>query len=868
MFRKSALAMAMLSALTAADVVALGLGEIELKSALNQPLDAEVELLSATPEELQELKVEVGSAQAFASAGIERTLFLNKLQFDVTTRADGRAVVKITSRDVVREPFLDFLLELSWSKGRLLREYTVLVDPPVTMPAPAPATQVPSARSAAPGAPLAPAGRVTHTAQLPPVATVPGEYLTQRNDTLWQVAQQLRPDADVSIEQTMLGLLRTNPDAFYNNNINELKAGYILRVPDREELTRLSQTEAAREARRQYAEWRQAKQQVAPAESVDSAQAAAPQAQGAVESSLQLVAPELPEDGAQGGSAEGGAGLEALEHDLMIANEALEVQRRQGEEMSTRLSVLEEQIQNMQRLIQLKDDELARLQAQVGEDMPELGAGEAEPAVAGMETADQLGSPETVEDQTVAELEAVVEPAGSEPVAEADVTGATVDGPVDEVPAEGEIADASALAADGLPAEDTAGEMPMDVAPGPEVEALGGDEPSAAEPVPVPAPSVTAEPAVPDTFTAPGFVDKLLANPLWLGAGAALLVILGFLGLRRKNGSESEFQESILQAAREKSSSSADSDSEIIRTESESTHSTTTASSLLSEFAVSDMGSMKHDGEADPLAEADVYLAYGRFQQAEDLIKDALQGKPEQQDLHLKLLEVYLAARNSAAFDEHAQEMLGRLEDSDDPAWEKIAEMGRELSPENPLYQPGGGAVPEAPDQEQRASHDMLMDTPASEEQETQGSAEAAPDLGETLDFDTELAFDSGELADESKPDSVEFTPPEPVVERPESAQEAFPEIESMEPETVGLEPDNTLEFDLESLDLGSDEDMEPAGDGELTDLDEVSTKLDLARAYLDMGDPDGARSILDEVIEEGSDDQKNEAQEILQKIA
>ena len=188
---------------------------------------------------------------------------------------------------------------------------------------------------------------------------------------------------------------------------------------------------------------------------------------------------------------------------------------------------------------------------------------------------------------------------------------------------------------------------------------------------------------MPETATPPGFVDRLLANPLWLGAGAVLLAIVGFLGLRRKRGSDTEFQESILQAAREKSSAAPD--SEIIRSEPESTHSTTTASSLLSEFAVSDLGSMKHDGEADPLAEADVYLAYGRFQQAEELIKDALQSKPEQQELNLKLLEVYLAAKNSTAFDERAQEILGRLENSDDPMWHKIAEMGRELSPDNPL---------------------------------------------------------------------------------------------------------------------------------------------------------------------------------------
>jgi len=128
MFRKSALAIAMLGALTTANVAALGLGEIELKSALNQPLNAEVELLSATPAEMQELRVQIASSEAFASAGIDRPLFLTKLNFNVSKNADGKPVVRISSRDVVREPFLDFLLEISWSKGRLLREDTVLVD--------------------------------------------------------------------------------------------------------------------------------------------------------------------------------------------------------------------------------------------------------------------------------------------------------------------------------------------------------------------------------------------------------------------------------------------------------------------------------------------------------------------------------------------------------------------------------------------------------------------------------------------------------------------------------------------------------------------------------------------------------------------
>ena len=162
------MAMAMLGALTATNAVALGLGEIELKSSLNQPLNAEVELLSASDAELDELRVSIGSPEAFANAGIDRPLFLRKLKFDVMRNAEGNPVVRVTSRDVVREPFLDFLLELSWSKGRLLREYTVLVDPPVTMPAPAP---VAPARAASFGTRRDTFGRNGHRGFLSRVAT-------------------------------------------------------------------------------------------------------------------------------------------------------------------------------------------------------------------------------------------------------------------------------------------------------------------------------------------------------------------------------------------------------------------------------------------------------------------------------------------------------------------------------------------------------------------------------------------------------------------------------------------------------------------------------------------------------------------------
>jgi len=848
MFRKSALAIAMLGALTTANVAALGLGEIELKSALNQPLNAEVELLSATPAEMQELRVQIASSEAFASAGIDRPLFLTKLNFNVSKNADGKPVVRISSRDVIREPFLDFLLEISWSKGRLLREYTVLVDPPVMMPASTPPVQAP-ALQAAPSVTRSvaarPTGRVSHTAEMPPVSVAPGEYgPTRRNDTLWGIAEKVRPDAGVSMEQTMLGLLRANPEAFIDNNINNLKAGYILRVPSRDNMTSVGKTEALRETRAQYAAWREARGLTAPAQPAAVAESAAPQAADTVaaEPRLELVAPELSDSGSTA-AGEVGAELEAMRRDLMMTNEALEAERRQGEEMSGRLAMLEEQIVNMQRLIQLKDNELARLQAQAGGEVMEAPVEQAEETV--------------VAEADVAGEDAVATEVAGEALPESDIVAG------EEMLAEGE-ATVTAEPAEGQPIEAAGVESPADETPVEEAVQQPVEEAAAA-----PEADVFAEPAVPETVTTPGFIDRLLQNPLWLGAGAAVLALLAFVGLRRKRSTETGFEESILQASQSKASSAAD--SEIVAAEPESTESRATESSLLSEFAVSDMGSMRSDGEADPLAEADVYLAYGRFQQAEDLIKDALQGNPEHEDLNLKLCEVYLAAKNAPAFDEHAQGILARLENSEDPLWKKVAEMGRELSPASPMYQEGAAAPASGKTDElesfgeEAASFDM-GDTDFGTAAEDLSEASAAEDQG--LDFSMDFSLDAEESKAKAQPDSVEFTPPEEIAGE-SVAPELNMDMDSIEPEAVAT--DNSLDFDIEGLDLGLDteEDIDAeTGDGQLTDLDEVSTKLDLARAYIDMGDPDGAKSILDEVMEEGSDDQKSEAQGILEQIS
>ncbi len=832
------MAVAMLGALTTGNVVALGLGEIDLKSALNQPLNAEVELLSATDAEMQELKISMGSPRAFEQAGIDRPLFLSKLKFNVVRNNAGKPVVQITSREVIREPFLDFLMEISWSKGRLLREYTVLVDPPLTMPAAAPAVQAPAARVApVQSAPVTSSARVRNTGRTPhPVA--PGEYgPTRRNDTLWQVAKQVRPDEGVSIEQTMLGLLRANPEAFIGNNINNLKEGYVLRVPSRDELTSLSRAEAQRESRAQYAAWRAARGgNVARTEVSSETPVAASGTTGQVavvaEPSLQLVAPDGTGAASATGSAEGVAEIDSLKRELIMANEAMEAQRRQSEDMSGRLAVLEEQIQNMQRLIQLKDDALAQLQSQAGAESTVVGATTAEAEVPA-ETAEESPATDIVAEETgmdaVDDTVAVDETAVTETT---DTAAESIEGdmtpPADEA---ANVADTAAVATEEI-AADT----------GPE----------------------SVVPALPNTVTTPGFVDRLMNNPLWLGAGVAVLALLAFFGLRRKRSVETEFQESILQASGSESAQS--SDSEIVATA--SGDSSSGESSLLSEFAVSDMGSMRNNGEADPLAEADVYLAYGRFQQAEDLIADALEKDPQNEDLNLKMLEVFLASRNQPGFDGHAELILARLESNDDPVWQKVAEMGREISPENPIYQPGGmasGATAGVAEEIDSLNDDVEFDMGESVD-ETGGEPEAAAqeDDDEGLDFDLDLSLDEDKDIAGDSPDSDELSPTDEVAEVTEPKLDV--DMDSIEPDSI--EQENTLDFDIDSLDIDSAEEPEESGDGELADMDEISTKLDLARAYIDMGDPDGARSILDEVIEEGSDEQKDEARGIMEQIA
>ncbi|HSO99930.1 MAG TPA: FimV/HubP family polar landmark protein, partial [Thioalkalivibrio sp.] len=340
---------------------ALGLGEIEINSALNQPLNAEIELVSVRSGEMEDLQVRIAPEALYRRLGVERSALLNELRFSPETLPDGRHVVRVTTRNPVREPFVNFLVEATWPAGRLVREYTLLLDPPVLFeqraePAPrTPVSQAPREARPAP-APSRPSPRATAP------RVTPDSYRVQRGDTLWNVARDLRPDNNITVEQMMLALLRANPEAFGDNNINNLQSGRVLRVPDADEINRLDRGQASREVARQNALWREYRTRVA----------------GETQPQPQVPAPSRADAPAPGADApaspaEDDARLEILaaregeqaemEQELALAREAADARARETRELSSRVAELEAMLESRDRLLELNNQQLAEMQA-------------------------------------------------------------------------------------------------------------------------------------------------------------------------------------------------------------------------------------------------------------------------------------------------------------------------------------------------------------------------------------------------------------------------------------------------------------------------------------------------------------------------
>lgn len=348
--RKLVLAIAAASALSSGMAHALGLGELTLKSTLNQPLVAEIELLDVKDLTAAEVVPSLASPEDFAKAGVDRQAFLNDLTFTPVLNASGKSVLRVTSSKPLSEPMVKFLVQVMWPNGRLLRDYSVLLDPSKFSPqtADAAAQPAPSQTIAAPTT----------------GATHPTQYTTTPRDTLWEIAAKARTGG--SVQQTMLAIQALNPDAFIGGNINRLKTGQVLRLPDAVQSTALPQSKAIAEVAAQNEAWRQGRRYVAKPgtgqqqlDATNRGRGNTGAAQNA-QDNLSLVSAESAK--ARGKGPAGDA--KALSNKLAVTQESLDTTRRDNEELKSRMSDLQSQMDKLQKLIELKNNQLAKLQAE------------------------------------------------------------------------------------------------------------------------------------------------------------------------------------------------------------------------------------------------------------------------------------------------------------------------------------------------------------------------------------------------------------------------------------------------------------------------------------------------------------------------
>ena len=650
----------------------LGLGEIHLNSALNEPMNAEIDLIAAAPDELTALRASLAPKDAFTRYGIDRPPFLSTLTFKVGKSKDGRDVLQVRSTDSIPEPFVTFLVEVNWARGRLMREYTVLLDPPVYTPgerassaapvaaattAPTPA-QTPRVKTTPLAATAAPTDTTSTSAATSPAANpkrsshsggaakraasasaaastaapspspessaapsstetaapvAEGTYRVAQGDTLTKIARSLHASSRGDIDQTMIAMYRANPEAF-GGNINILRRGAVLRVPGGDEIAALNQSEAMSEVHRQMDAWRG---------NSDTASSG----------HLRLVTPGA------------GSGTSNSSSESASSGEA---QALQG-----RVKDLESQLADAHRLLDLKNNELSELQRKLG----------------AQATTAPTPPPQTAltPKPTPVPTPAPVETKPSTPEATA---------PVSPPPA---------------PAENTS--------------------PPAATPAPAPPPKavVAKKPAPP--AESGSWIDWLTQN-WWLPAAVILALIAGLAiaSWRRRQsdsgGGEfpgldstdiSEFRDPTARVA---SSRGAD-DSFVVEESGEHRmpdfnepaqhYGETTADLKAPDDTMSSESAVNLD-QGDPLAEADFHMAYGLYDQAADLVRIALEREPDRRDLRLKLLEIYFVWGNKEAFLQTAKSLEATRDRAPAGEWDKIVIMGKQICPGEPLFATTAGS--------------------------------------------------------------------------------------------------------------------------------------------------------------------------------
>jgi pilus assembly protein FimV len=955
-----ALAAALAFGLASPDALALALGRVSVQSALGEPLRAEIDVPEITAEEVSSLRAAIAPPATFRNQGLEYSSALSNVTITLQRRSNGSYFLQLASDRPVNEPFVDVVLEATWASGRVQRDFTMLFDPPAlrqpgapvtaqvapatgtqrsapaASPAPAPAAAAPrpapapapapSSSAAASRAPApAPSAAPATSASTPSSSGEAGKRVTvQSGDTAGKLAAANKPTS-ISLDQMLVALLRANPDAFVNGNVNRLKAGAVLEMPSSEQAEAVAPDEARQTLVAQSRDFNEFRRRLAEGVPAAGTPGASRQTSGRVQAQVEEKKPAastpdkltLSKGAVQGKSASAD----------QIARE------RQAKEQQTRVAELNKNLEDLNKL--------------TGSTPGSAGAGTGSKPAAGITAPPGVTPPAAAPSAAAPAPAPAAAPATGALAPSQPTTGARMTPPA---PLPAGAASTSTATPAAPPAETQVAQAPTAsptpstapaASPASSSAAAPSDSASAASPVTAAASSPAASAA---TSTAaavaaakpalkrpaappppePSLMDDLLENPLIPALGVGLLAVLlgfGFYKMRQKRKTaavDSSFLESRLQPDSFFGASGGQ------RIDTAETNNPTGSSMVYSP------SQLDAAGDVDPVAEADVYLAYGRDLQAEEILKEALRINPQRVAIHGKLLEIYAKRRDVKAFEAVAAEAYN-LTQGAGPEWEHICDLGRDLDPANPMYRPGGqpgaalGAAAVAGAARPAAASRAPAPAPV-----PQAAAPALDDIDLDLDFTVgdEPAASAAPVATpaatrpapapapvSSATPAIELPPMEMDFSAPPAAAKAQPA--QVEPpagagNSLDFEPiapaaaakpaaapapatpkGDMLEFDLGGLSLdlpGSTAsapapapvaaavpaaaasslslDAPSASAGGAAEADSpLATKLALAEEFNAIGDADGARSLAEEVVAEASGDLKSRAQRLLAEI-
>lgn len=768
-----------------ANVFALGMGELELKSTLNQPLKAEIELTNIEDLTEWEIKPSLASDGDFDRAGVEKIFFLSDIDFEVK----GSRII-LSSDKSVTEPFLNFLVQVNWPSGRVLREYTLLLDPPLFDETiqPLEAVAVPENTQA----------KKVESQQTAPSQqknkwqtedAKPGTYKVQPNDTLWEIAIETRPNRKISPQQMMLAIQDSNPGAFMSGNINRLKTHQVLRIPNEQQMAARNDGQAISEVLRQNKELQTAGAQLdATSKASQANEIVAPETGGELKllaKNDEASASAAASGDVNSGSADGGR-TEKLENELAIALETLDTSKLENDDLKKRLDALEEQIATLQRLVSLKDDQLASIQTM---DLQKQDA-----------TAPQLEN----QDAELATNASTGEALASDQL------------------------DTNELATDGLATDELATdelateEADFNYAEDPAVDPA----PALANPEVDPAIAANQLQQVEDRYKPKGFVAEIMAKPALMGGiagGAALLLgLIGFAIKKRRDKGEGEVTDPALVDFTDDQSIADENLDDASLDNFEFAEDDTVASELTDDLLDGIGSEETAEAEddtvaqtADIIGEAEIYIAYGRFDQAADLLNNSIRLEPSRIDLRMKLLEVYLEIDDATLFAE-AELDLNSLGDLEADA-KAIAMRNQLSSPITGEESSDFDALNEDLVGETSSTDAALADTGTQESEEILDMAQLADSEDE---FETGIDFDAAlDLSDDAEQTSTEDS--ESFAASLDALDDDGLDFDFGEMEDVAI-TGQELDFDLTSESNDTNEAPTLDADDEIPTLDEL----------------------------------------------